>query len=249
MISKHDIVGLTVCVGYGDILAVTIRQNAEHLRRILVVSSPQDEETARVVAQVPNVDLYVTDAFYRGGARFNKGAAIEEGFDEIGRSGWILLHDADILFPDSTMPLADIEVGNLYSCWRRLQPDINNWSAVQWHKLHRRRDAVFAGFFHLFHAGDPALAGPPWYETNWVHAGGADLKFSWRWPAERRRRLHFDVLHIGEVDQNWCGRVTKRMDGTVPEGSDDRRQVMQQMMESQRRRGRFHQRSHDHERI
>ena len=106
--------GIVVSVEYDDLLAITLARNARHFERILVVTSPADEATQDVAARVPNAEVHTTDAFYRNGAAFNKGLALEEGFERIGREGWLLAWDADIVMPQR-MDLAGIEIGNLYT--------------------------------------------------------------------------------------------------------------------------------------
>jgi glycosyltransferase involved in cell wall biosynthesis len=207
---------ILVCVNYDDILSVTLKANARHFEKVLVVSSPYDTNTAAVVHSTPNAELFTTDAFYRSGAVFNKGAALEEGFDVLGRSGWICVLDADILLPDF-MDLRRIQKGFLYSPYRRILRDISQWQdGFEWDHLPRHKEIEWAGYFQLFHADDPAISRRPWYAVDWAHAGGCDSDFQFRWPRRNRVRLPFDVLHIGEDGKNWCGRATHRMDGTLP---------------------------------
>ena len=111
--------GITVCVNYSDLLEITLRRNMRHLSRCVVVTSPEDANTLAVVDSVPNCTAYVTDAFKRHGAAFNKGLALEEGFEFLGRQGVICSWDADIVFPDS-FPVPDVQPGKLYSAPRRL---------------------------------------------------------------------------------------------------------------------------------
>jgi hypothetical protein len=85
-----------------------------------------------------------------------------------------------------------------------------------------RNVAEHAGYTQIFHADDPALGPPPWHETDWKHAGGADSLFQSKWPADRKVRPPWEVLHLGPAGHNWFGRATPRADGTVPDGSAER---------------------------
>lgn len=115
--------GIVVCVNYDDLLRITLPLNMRHLTECLVVSAPGDKRTASIVAATPSANLYVTDAFYRKGAKFNKGAALEEGFDALGRDGWILVWDADTILPES-VPMADtLDPLKLYGAKRRVLVD------------------------------------------------------------------------------------------------------------------------------
>ena len=87
---------LTVSVNYADLLDITLRQNVQHFEEVVVVTDSKDKATKDVCESVPKVKVYSTDVFYAKGATFNKGAAVEEAFDFMGRHGWICILDADI---------------------------------------------------------------------------------------------------------------------------------------------------------
>lgn len=77
-----------------------------------------------------------------------------------------------------------------------------------------RNVAEWAGYSQIFHADDPHLPSPPWHQTDWKHAGGADSFFQNLWPVECKVRPPFEVLHLGDAGANWCGRSTPYLDGT-----------------------------------
>lgn len=207
--------GIVVCVGYDDLLAVTLPNNVKHFSECLVVTSPGDAETHRVCQQVPNVKVLATDAFTRHGATFNKGLAIEEGFEQFGRYGWICVWDADTLLPPKPN-FGVLECGNLYSARRRIVNDVLSWSEdIPWSEYPISGEVGMPGYLHLFHANDPAIATLPWYDLRFIHAGGGDGYFQSRWPQDRKRYMPFEVLHLGPKDTNWFGRVSERMDGTI----------------------------------
>jgi hypothetical protein len=213
--------GLVVCVGYDDILALTLPTNLNHMLECLVVTSPDDHRTIEYVKQFPKVHLFVTDAFYRHGARFNKGLAIEEAFDFMGRSGWILIWDADILFPES-LNVMNCKLGNLYGIDRLQLDDIANFRPqMRWDNLPVSYDKDIPGYFQLFYAADPALESLPWYDPTFNHAGGGDAYFHDKWPQTSKFKLTGQkVLHIGPRDANWYGRATARLDGAKVEGAE-----------------------------
>lgn len=214
-----DIKGITVSVEYDDYLAVTLPRALRHFDSVLVVTSPSDERTQRLVEQYePNALSYVTDAFYRNGATFNKGLAIEEGFDVLGREGWITVWDADIVIPRK-IDLSGLTKGFLHSPRRRVCGNPREWKGgevfTRWPLF---ADQEHAGYFQLFHADDPVLQRRPWYGVNWRHAGGCDSDFQELWPPTRKRWLPFEVLHLGPVGMNWHGRAGQRLDGIpIPE--------------------------------
>jgi len=232
--------GIVVCVEYDDLLAITLPRNAAHFEKVVVVTSLKDERTPKVAAALPNVVVHRTDAFYEKGDAFNKGRAIEEGFDVLGRDGWILVHDADVLFPIQ-MDLSRIEIGKLYNAPRRMLEDPRRWKPnLDWASCPTRHEPnEFPGYFQLFHADDPIAAERPWYPTDWRHAGGCDSVFQLRWPREQKVYLPFEVLHLGLDGRNWHGRCTPRLDGTMPREAR-RRATEQQTMLHRRREGHRH---------
>ncbi len=198
--------GITISVSYGPLLAITLPLNMRHLESCLVVTSPEDHETQDVAFSVPGVSVFETDAFTRHGARFNKGLAYEEGFDKLGRAGWILIWDADCIFP-SELPLDSIQPTKLYGCRRRILEDPCKWSeSLDWRTCPVNRDGGPIGYFQLAHADDPVLKHQrPWYEVSFSHAGGGDAWYMEHWHPGNRIVLPFDVLHLGPIDTHWFG--------------------------------------------
>lgn len=200
--------GITIAVGewYARTLEITLVRNLRHLTEVVVVTSPGDDEVKEVAARFPHVRIFETDAFTRHGARFNKGLAMEEGLDALGREGWILIHDADILFSDR-LPLDLIKPGTIYGARRRILEDVSTWTPeLSWASLPPVRDGGPVGFFQLFHASDPALVGKSqWYDVSFTHAGGGDAYFMAHWPRGRQVILPTEVLHLGPIDTNWFG--------------------------------------------
>lgn len=267
-----ELSGIVVSVGFGDLLSVTLPRNARHFSRIVVVTVPpdRDPETHAAVAlsrkQNPACEIltYETDEFYRHGAVFNKGLALDSGFDVLGSlggslaasghverdcsryaAGWIVVFDADTLFPASLS--ADLDrlnlnphpdnlnpaSGRLYTPRRRILANVAAWPEYvepehhnRWHSLPLKKEGEFPGYFQLFHSSDPVLHLLPWYPTDWTHAGGCDSFFQFKWPKQNKIRPPFEVLHLGECGENWCGRVGKKVDGTVPAEADERRRQL-----------------------
>ena len=261
--------GLVVCVNFWDLLAITLPRNARFFDEVLVVTTPDDYRTQSVVgAGPPNVNVYCTDVFTKNGATFNKGAAVEEGLDVLGREGWLCLFDADIVIPSvgsvtirstgsvpwksgGTWPIQIDSMDDiaeeyltpefLYAPRRRNLLDPRQWQKYidpeSWTSLPYSPDFEFGGYFHLFHASDPALGPPPWYATNWRHAGGYDSDFIMHWPREKHLHLPFEVLHLGEDGKNWWGRVAPYLDGTHPTGGEAAKQRTDRMWIDRKQRG------------
>ncbi len=182
----------------------------------------------------------MTDAFTRRGASFNKWAALEEGLDHYGRHGWLAILDADVLWPRAIPPL-DLEVGKLYGPLRHMLTDTSRGipPEEEWGRLpvHRNVNEI-AGYSQIFAADDPHLPAPPWHDVGFVHAGAADSFFQNLWPRSHKVRPPWNVLHIVQAGENWFGRATPYLDGTVHPLAQSRRTKVQEIWRERRlRRG------------
>jgi hypothetical protein len=97
---------VTTCVGYGDLLAVTLPENLPLVDGLVVVTSTDDKET-QAVCRRHSVPCVVSDEHKRNGGGFNKGRLINRGLDQIGGHDWILHLDADIVLPQEFRRLID----------------------------------------------------------------------------------------------------------------------------------------------
>lgn len=199
---------ILVCVDYGDILALTLPYNRHHFHKMVVVTTPQDAET-RKVATDNYCMVHETESFYKDGAAFNKWLALEEGLDILGRSGWITIMDADILWP-KVAPLNDLKEDTIYSPRRYMNPEYtvppeNIWHTFPMHPVGH----IWAGYTQIFHA---SAAGPvPWHMSHHT-CGGPDTVFQNRW--KNKVRTSWNCLHLGPTETNWCGRIVPKIDGT-----------------------------------
>lgn len=215
--------GIVVCVSYDDLASITFARNVRHFTELIVVTSPHDAKTQELCRKFDNVVPFVTDAFYRNGAKFNKGLAIELASIEHCRDGWNLIHDADIILPpDFRVP--SLNVGTLYGARRRLLIEPKHFDdSLRWQELPLSNDVELAGYFQLFHASDPHIAARPWYDVTYTHAGGGDAYFQNRWSNAEKQWLTQEVLHLGPRDSNWFGRATPRIDDEeTPEAAKHR---------------------------
>lgn len=246
--------GVCVCVDYSDIFSMTYPYNSHHFSDFLIITSPHDLKTIHF-CDMMSVKVFQTDLFYRDGARFNKWLALEEGLNHFGREGWMCLLDADVLWPrNASRALDRLQHGYLYTPRRRMYPTLpKNEDCIPHESLWanyptHRNENEFAGYTQIFNASDPVLGNPPWHETDWIHAGGADSFFQLKWPDHLKIRPAFEVLHLGEAGVNWLGRTTAYADGTMPIGAAQKRRELHTML-SQRRTARRASEKFNHEKI
>jgi len=151
-----SITGFVVCVGdyYVDFLKNTIEQWKHIVDKVVVVS---DSKT-----NLPDSfsETYITDAFYEGGAKFNKGLALCRAYNSH-RSNldWVLLFDADI------EPVGEVKKHiREESLDKSCVHGSRRWQAPGYSPRHKEEfrmgDCEPAGFFLLFHASHPAVSGP-----------------------------------------------------------------------------------------
>jgi hypothetical protein len=214
-----------VCVDMADLLRITLPYNRHHFEEVVVITTPEDRETQKV-AEYCTASLHTTRSFYDDGALFNKWKALEQGFDWMGRTGWICVMDCDILWPKDAFP-GFLDCGQLCTPLRRMWADYPNpprwlsgrigsypvtpWPVPpesEWSKfpLHPQQHE-WAGYTQIFHASDPVLGEPPWHQIDWRHAGGADSFFQAKWDKQAKVRPPFEVLHLGPSGTNWGGRA------------------------------------------
>lgn len=118
------------------------------------------------------------------------------------------------------------------TCYVPSIPPENEWTKYPVHRNVRE----WAGYTQIFHADDPALGKPPWYDISWIHAGGADSQFQHRWAEDKKIRPTWEVLHLGEAGLNWYGRSTPYADGTLNPDANTRRRAMNNVWTSRRNR-------------
>jgi hypothetical protein len=192
----------------------------------MVVTSPADTATQQICEHL-GVRTHVTNAFYEKGAKFNKGKAMEEAFEAYGRTGWMLILDADIIIPKTLEYLRELRSGFLYGTYRKVLKDPTQWNPeYDPRRLRRERESEIPGFFQYFDCSDPVLSKRPWYDTTFAHAGGGDSYFQTLWSPSHKVKINTDVIHLGPRDANWYGRATPRIDGaTVPEAGERKEMI------------------------
>jgi glycosyltransferase involved in cell wall biosynthesis len=112
---------VTTCVGFDDMLDLTLGLNHAHADHFIVVTSHEDRATQQVCLK-HSATCVQTDLFKKNGRSFNKGAAINAGFDYFQFHGWRLHLDCDIALPDkfnqTLFNHSHLEMDCLYGAYR-----------------------------------------------------------------------------------------------------------------------------------
>jgi len=232
----EDLTIITTCVGYSDFLELTLPHMMCH-GRVIVATSPTDVDTCAVAMNhVGDTGCFITDAWHKDGAPFNKGAGINAAIEFAQPKTWLLLLDADIILPPlpvQAKPETQLNPLHFYSvrrrdcptadCWRRCLRD-GKWFQLPMMPLPpvKRRGKKFMvwgvrptanpiglqGYFQLWNY---ELMPRKMHEHRTATKYDVDLALNW--PDDRRMLLPWQgycVIHLGTPRVNWKGRQTER---------------------------------------
>ena len=212
---------VTICVGYADFLEQTLRENLPLVDNIVVVTSPDDEET-RTVCRRYNVHHVLSEDHQRGGP-FNKARLINRGFDQVGGRDWILHLDADIVLPRQFRRLlewAHLDERCIYGAdrqriigweewqafkrnpgrWDNHTHEMGHWFHPKYPMMSRLISSIHGytpiGAFQLFHGTEMLKHNyhVRHYPIDHSDAARTDMQFSLQWDRNRRVLLPEVVL-------------------------------------------------------
>jgi len=215
---------VSVSVNYADTLEIAGLSWKRLTPRVVVVTDNQDEHTAQVCKDL-GFSLVRTDAFYEGGAPFNKGKALSHLLSRCAgifdaSPGWILHLDADIVIPEKTIDQLHRVVPDptkLYGAPRFVVP--SRYAIKQadpFIPYHTRlayippdsaafEHGLVRGYFQLYHTSQRKP-----YPERFQTAETCDIQFAKQW-AERDRVVYMEqtaAYHLGPTVVNWLGRVS-----------------------------------------
>jgi hypothetical protein len=195
-----------VCVDFADVLTHTIPKNRPLFDNFVIVTAPHDIETQEI-CRAYDVELVVTDRFWRDGAFFNKAAGLNEGLRRAG-TDLICSVDADTVLPNSVVDhvtrINDRE--SLYGMARKIHlthSDYLNKSG----EIRATAHGYTIGFFQLFWRSSACFPGK--FDESYLTAAHYDIEFMSHWPINQR--IHLDGLlasHLGPRQVNWFGRYS-----------------------------------------
>lgn len=238
---------ITTCVRYWDFLGLTLDSMLAMGDRVIVATSLQDRETIDLVEK-SDAELFVTSAWTKDKAVFNKGAALQEAI-AYAAPEWLLLTDADTFLmppPPNHQPVDTLPKGYLYGAQRRMCNVEADWQRVAqdhtWRMLplqafppvrggskgkpgrvwgHRptANPIALQGYFQLWH-----------YPTNPFElkssrtAAKYDVSLALNWPDDKRVVIPwpmYTVVHLGPSKVNWQGRNSPRWVNAAPVARDE----------------------------
>jgi hypothetical protein len=170
MEDKFEIV--VACVNHAHFLRETLPINKRKVERVVVVTTPTDYETQKVCID-NDVDCIKTDLFYKDGAHFNRGLALNEAFNNLKDPSWVLHLDSDIVLPRGYEEILNpknknLKLNTLYGARRVEISDREEYLALLKEfalfyaprpvgELIDKPEEVCCGFFQLFNINSECL--------------------------------------------------------------------------------------------
>lgn len=215
---------ITVCVNYLDFFALSYQHNKSEFDEFIVVTDLKDKATEDYCIK-NNIKVVKTDAFYKNGAVFNKGLAINEAFKVLDKPEWIAFMDADtFVSPNFKKSLPPLDKEFFYGARRVLLPTFADY--VKLSKAESLKDfeiPMGAGFgwFQLFHWDSSVVKASKIDELypSFPDARESDWMFRNKWGDYvhgsnytkvygNYTELPILVYNLGEHGKNHFGRVT-----------------------------------------
>jgi hypothetical protein len=198
-----------VSVDYNDFLSITLEKITSMMNVTVVTSS--NDIICQSICEKYGANCIVTDRMYENGNVFNKGKAINEGLKSIKNPDWILILDADIYLKDdmlSVIKKSNADINSLLICKRLIiknEEDFIKWKNGE--DLGRIERAKGFGYFQLFNARSNSNR-KFFYSEKFEDASFSDIEFRDRFKV--KEELNTYVVHLGETNQNWSGRITEK---------------------------------------
>jgi hypothetical protein len=199
-----DIIGITICVNFDDILCHTIDQNAKFLSKWYIVTDPDDSATLDLLAKknLPNLHVLLYDKFTVN-ATFNKGGAVRFAQTHVHaehEGANVLLLDADVILPDTLMSKLpqSIQPDVLYGVRERIDYHTLQDFLARTNGTRCCYGGEFVGFFQLYKGSNKYL----YKDSHSCCTCDNDFRDSFY----NRIRIDESIAHLGLAGVNWEGR-------------------------------------------
>jgi len=197
-----NIIAITVCVKYSDILEQMIPQNLKFLHKWYIVTSQEDTKTIELIDKFDKekIQILIYPDFCKNGARINKGGAIlfaQTYIKENNSSENILILDGDIYLPDNfadKLPNS-LEDNVLYGSQRT---DYWTFNDFKNETNPHPKTAHFQGYFQLYKQNNIYM-----YNDSFNCSKCDDV---FRGKFQKKKNLNICVKHLGKNGKNWNGR-------------------------------------------
>jgi hypothetical protein len=203
--TKENTISITVCVNFADKLSQTLEFNTQFLKKLYIVTDPDDRDTIELCKRYRNVELLFCQDAYKNGAKFNKSGLIKFAQVKITpnhREDWIMIIDADTILPPNfwteTINLQPRFTENsVYLMKRKIYLSNNDLINDKYSEIQRE-----CGFFQLYYNKNKIYA--DFSET----AGVCDSLFQQLF----RHQVIMEgfCIHLGQNGLDWNGRISEK---------------------------------------
>lgn len=175
-----------ICVDYADYLCHTLPRNKDYFDKIVVVTVDRDSETKKVCDD-NGVEFVVTERLYENGDAFNKGKGLNDGFNKLSKTDWLMTFDSDIILPKNFRNAIAFEHLNkefLYGTKRskiRYYEDYMDWSKGKKIKTSENDPCYASGFFQLFNINTSRINDQMKIYPENVGTALSDIMFRSKW--------------------------------------------------------------------
>lgn len=208
---------ICVCVNYSDYLKETLKYNSSIFDNIIVVTTPSDQKTKDTINRYSNIQTVETEVFYDNNCPFNKGAGINVGLQFIKDNDWLLIGDADCIYPTNLEELiVGLDKNFLYGMRRVV---VNSTAVLEdimtgkYQPKPRLEKAMHytPGYFQLLNLSadkfiNKQIKYPEFPTAQRVDRWFAKYNFLYN---ERKIIDEAFVIHLGPTTINWSGRKSE----------------------------------------
>jgi hypothetical protein len=201
---KENTVSITVCINFADKLSHTLEFNTQFLKKLYVVTDPEDKDTIKLCSTYKNVEVLFCKDVHKNGAKFNKSGLVKYAQVIITpnhREDWVMIIDADTILPP-----------NFWSESIHLHPQFTeNTVYLMKRKIYQsiedlKNDKVLeiqtgCGFFQLYYSKNKMYAD--------FSESAADCDILFQELFRNQKTLNGFCIHLGQNGLDWNGRLSQ----------------------------------------
>ena len=202
---KENTISITVCVDFADKLRYAIELNSILLKKMYIVTDPNDKETIELCKGYSNVETLLCPDAHKNGAKFNKSGLLKFAQVKITpnhREDWIIIIDADTLLPhnfwsESVQQQQRFTNDSIYLLKRKIYASNENLQNGIFSEMQ-----IGCGFFQLYYNKSKMYS--DFSET----AGVCDMLFQELF--RNQIVLNGFCNHMGDKGLDWNGRISEK---------------------------------------
>jgi len=201
---KENTIAITTCVNFSDKLRQALELNSVMLKKIYVVTDPQDKDTVDLCANYTNVEIIICPDAKKNGAKFNKSGLLKQAQVLITpkhREDWIIIIDADTILPPDfwTCSIQKHQIFTkdvIYLMKRKIYQTNEDFVADKPSSIQKG-----CGFFQLYYNKSKMYAD--------FSESAADCDELFQNLFAKQTELEGYCIHLGQNGLDWSGRISE----------------------------------------